>query len=161
MSLSSEGLQTLGPNTCSHQQPCEREHKCVLFVLVGICLRHRALCLSLSLSFTSDVEQFMFLCHLCFSSFSSPCFSLSLLIHCLCACRYSQGVGVSRSLLPASLFEHMSTGQVFHPPTQWTTLCVNPCSRAHLGLCATAQEPPPKRLGCLHWPAHAAGHGHV
>ena len=34
----------------------------------------------------------------------------------------SQGVGVLRSLLPTSLFEHLSMGQVVHPPTQGTTL---------------------------------------
>ena len=38
----------------------------------------RCVSLTLSLSFTSDVDEFLFLYHLCFSSFYSPCFSLSL-----------------------------------------------------------------------------------
>ena len=47
-SLSKEGLQTLGPNTSSHQQQCECDHKMrAVFVLVAICLRHRALTLSI------------------------------------------------------------------------------------------------------------------
>ena len=75
-------------------------------------------------------------------------FLFLFLIHCLCACRYSQGIGASRSLLPTSLSEHLLVGQVGNPPTLGTTLCV---SRARM---------PPNRLGCLHGLAHAAGHEH-
>ena len=38
---------------------------------------------------------------------------------------YTQGVGVSVSRLPASLFEHLSMGQARNPPTLGTTLCVS------------------------------------
>ena len=44
---------------------------------------------------------------------------------CLRACSHSQGVGVLLSLLPASLFEHLSMGQARNPPTLATTLCVS------------------------------------
>ena len=37
--------------------------------------------------------------------------------------RLRQGVGVSRSTLPASLFEHPSMSQAFNPPTQTTQRC--------------------------------------
>ena len=38
------------------------------------------------------------------------------------ACSRPQGVGVFFSLLPTSLFEHVSMGQARNPPTHWTTL---------------------------------------
>ena len=65
------------------------------------------------------------------------------------------------SLLPASLFEQPSMGQACNPPTQRTTLSVLsvlscplwPCSHR---MCVSS----PKRLGCLHWLAHAAEHGY-
>ena len=61
----------------------------------------------------------------------------------------SQGVAVSRSLLPTSLFEHLSRGQVVHPPTQRgphstrsvLSRSLRPCSHR---MCVTA-----KRLGSL------------
>ena len=37
----------------------------------------------------------------------------------------TQRVGVSRSLLPTSLFGHLSMGQARNPPTLGTTLCVS------------------------------------
>ena len=71
----------------------------------------------------------------------------------------TQGSEVLRSLLPTSLFEHLSMGQVHNPPTLGTTLCV---SRA---LMPTLAVKPPhvchrQRLGSLHRLTHAAGHGH-
>ena len=36
----------------------------------------------------------------------------------------------------------------------------NPCSCAHFGRVTAACVSSPKRLGCLHWLAHAARHGH-
>ena len=66
----------------------------------------------------------------------------------------------SRSLLPASLFEHMSMGQVCHPPTQWTTLCVQSVLSCPLWPCNCRMRViAKKRLGCLHWLAHATRHG--
>ena len=44
---------------------------------------------------------------------------------CLSACSHSQVVGVLLSLLPTSLFEHLSMGQGRNPPTLETTLCVS------------------------------------
>ena len=38
-------------------------------------------------------------------------------------------------------------------------VCI-PCSHAHFGRTTTACVSSPKRLGCLHWLAHAAGHRH-
>ena len=35
-----------------------------------------------------------------------------------------------------------------------------PCSLSHFVRLTTACVSSPKRLGCLHWLAHAAGHGH-
>ena len=43
------------------------QRKCVLFVLVAICEASCVVSLTLSLSFTSDVDKFLFLYHLCFS----------------------------------------------------------------------------------------------
>ena len=48
------------------------------------------------------------------------------------------------------------------PPTDISgphSVC-RPCSRAHFGRVPTACVSSPKRLGCLPWLAHAAGHGH-
>ena len=67
---------------------------------------------------------------------------------------FSQGV-VLRSLLPASLSEHMLMSQANHPPTHWTTLCMRselsspPCGHR---MCVVA-----RRLGCL----QTLTHGHV
>ena len=145
--LSNEGLQTLAPNTCPHQQRCEREHKCVLFVLVAFCLKHRALCLSLSLSvspsFTSDVDEFLFLYHLCFSS---PCFSLSL-SHplSLCLSVFTRGRGLT--FTSARVLVRARINGPSYPPINTTgphSVCI---PYAHLAL-----QPPhvssPKRLGC-------------
>ena len=60
-----------------------------------------------------------------------------------------------------TLFEHLSLGQALRPPTKWTTPLCRPCydgpfwPRNHC-MCVTA-----RRLGSLHWLAHAAGNGHV
>ena len=72
----------------------------------------------------------------------------------------SQGFGVLHSLLPASLFEHLSIGRTTHPTTQWTTPLRGPCSDAHIRQVTTACVSSPRGLGCLHKLAHAAGHGH-
>ena len=105
------------------------EHKCVLFVLVAICLRPRALCLShsLSLSFTSDVDEFLFLYHLCFSSFYSPCFSLSL-PHPLffAAVHIHNGSGSHFDFCPRPCSSTCRMGHARNPPTLWTTLRVYP-----------------------------------
>ena len=61
------------------------------------------------------------------------------------ACSFSEGVGVLRSRLPASLFEHASGGgQALHPPTLWTTHCAvcalmppEPCNNR---MCVIAKE---------------------
>ena len=53
------------------------------------------------------------------------CLVLSCLVAGFCLFVRTQGVGVSHSLLPASLFEHMSMGQARNPPTLGTTLCVS------------------------------------
>ena len=52
--------------------------------------------------------------------FGSPCHSLFFdrLVRVRLRILSSQGVGVSRSLLPTSLFEHLSRGQAANPPTQ-------------------------------------------
>ena len=81
-----------------------------------------------------------------------------------------KGVGgeVSRSLLPASLFEHLSLGKAYFPPI--------PKDLSHHDKCASSECPTralcslhpwdnfmcviAKGLGRLHWLAHAAGHGH-
>ena len=70
---------------------------------------------------------------------------LVLILICLRACPHAQGVGVLLSLLPASLFEHLSMGQTCNPPTQRTTLSVLsvlscplwPCSHR---MCVIAKE---------------------
>ena len=48
----------------------------------------------------------------------------------------TQGVGVSRSRLPTSLFEHLSMGQASHPPTKGTTLSVSSVLSCPLWPCA-------------------------
>ena len=63
--------------------------------------------------------------------------------------RLRQGVGVSRSTLPASLFEHPSMSQAFNPPTQTTQRCE---VRALMPKCrpvATACESSPKDWAVL------------
>ena len=88
------------------------------------------------------------------------CLVLSCLVAAFSLFVRTQGVGVSHSLLPASLFEHMLMGQARNPPTLGDhSMCI-PCSYAHFGRATTACVSSPKRLGCLHWLAHAAGHGH-
>ena len=69
---------------------------------------------------------------------------------CLCLFCYTQGVGgkgVSRSLLPAFLSEHLSWGQACFPPT--------PKDLSHHDKCASSECPtralmPPSPLGQLH-----------
>ena len=74
-------------------------------------------------------------------------------LECLAlACSHSQVVGVSRSLLPASLCR---------APDRWARLATHrrkgphqacsPCSRAHFSRLTTACVSSPKGLGCLHW----------
>ena len=48
----------------------------------------------------------------------------------------TQGVGVLRSHLPTSLFEHLSMGQASHPPTWGTTLSVQSVLSCPLWPCA-------------------------
>ena len=45
------------------------------------------------------------------------------------ACCLLQGVGVLQSRLPASLFEHLSVGQVYHPPPKVLSCPFWPCVR--------------------------------
>ena len=61
------------------------------------------------------------LCFFCVLS----CLVLSCLVAAFSLFVRTQGVGVSHSLLPASLFEHMSMSQARNPPTLGTTLCVS------------------------------------
>ena len=78
-------------------------------------------CVSLSLLYRKLMSSCSsFTCvslHLVFLSFLSS----STVFVPVCS---QQRVGVSRARLPASLFKHISMGQVFHPPTQRTTLWV-------------------------------------
>ena len=68
---------------------------------------------------------------------------------------YSQRDGVSRSLLPASLFEHQSLGQAIHPPTN------RPHSvRKFRHLPHVCQSPSDWARPTID-PSHEAGHCHV
>ena len=111
-----------------------------LFVLVAICVTHRAL------SFTSDVDEFLFLYHLCFSSFSYLCFSLSL-PHplSLCPSVFTRGRGLSFTSARVLVRAHVGgpgfprTGTVDH------TLCVIravvptlACAAPHVCVCVIA-----------------------
>ena len=55
-------------------------------------------------------------------------FHTDVFLHFLFACLLQSGVGVLRSLLPASLFEHLSMGQANNPPTRSTTVLRSPFS---------------------------------
>ena len=97
--------------------------------------------------------------------------SFSLVCRCLTSCLLFfrdqgvkfllQGVGVSRSRLPASVSEHPSMGQAFHPPTQRTTLSASSVLSCTLCPCYHRMCVIAKRLGSLRWLAHAAGQGYV
>ena len=84
---------------------------------------------------------------------------------CLCLSCFqpvsSQGVGVLRSLVPTSLFECMSMGQARNPSTQRDHTLCNPCFSCPLWPCYHRMCVIARRLGSLHWLAHAAGHGYV
>ena len=61
-----------------------------------------------------------------------------------------QGVGVLRSCLPASLFEHLSMDKARSRPTQWTTnSACSPCSHAHFDRFTTACVSSPTGLSSL------------
>ena len=94
------------------------------------------------------------------SSLFSALFSHSFCLF-LFACSPAQGVGVLRSLLPTSLDEQLSMGQARNPRDIGDHSVCTPCTRAHFGRVTTACVSSPKRLGCLHWLAHAAGHEHL
>ena len=58
---------------------------------------------------------------------------------CVCVCGFNKGLGACVRGLPASLFEHKSTGQAFHPPACWDHAALRgPCSHAQLVRIATA-----------------------
>ena len=63
----------------------------------------------------------------------------------------SQGVGVSRPPLPASLFEHMSMHHALNPPTQRTHTHYAPLWLRDHCMCVIAE-----RLGGLHGSSRAA-----
>ena len=72
----------------------------------------------------------------------------------------TQGIGAFRSLLPASLSEHVIDRPGSQPiVTEGPRSVCNPCSRAQFGRATTACVSSPKRLSSLHGLAHAAGHG--
>ena len=89
--------------------------------------------------------------HMCvsFGAPVHPCTSTKTMRRVPDSFAYSQRVGVLRSLLPASLFEHLSMSQACHPPTHWTTLCLQSVlsspfqARSHR-MCVIG-----KKLGCL------------
>ena len=129
------------------------DHKCVLFVLVAICLRDRALSLSLSPSFVSDVVEFSLLNHLRFSSFCSPCFSLSLphsLSLCLSDFTWCPGFTFTSAhvLVPV-----LVDGLRFPPTDKRDHLVCSLCSRAHFGRVPTACVSSP-RDGAVSTGAH-------
>ena len=78
----------------------------------------------------SGVKGFLFF----FSSFLAVTHFLQKNVACCCS---SQGVGVLRSLLPTSLFEHLSTDQENHRRKKDHTQR-SPCSRGPFGCVATA-----------------------
>ena len=53
------------------------------------------------------------------------CLVLSCLVAAFSLFVRTQGIGVLRSHLPTSLFEHLSMGQARNPPTLGTTLCLS------------------------------------
>ena len=61
---------------------------------------------------------------------------------------------------PRPRSEHVSTGQASHPPTRGTRLCVSSVLSCPLWPCTHRMCVIAKRLGSLHWLAHAARHGH-
>ena len=69
-----------------------------------------------------------------------------------------KGVGVLRSLLPTSSFEHVSMGQAIHPSTQQDQRAVRALMPTLRGAHCTCVIT--KRRGCLHRLAHAAERGH-
>ena len=110
---------------------------------------------SLSLSLTSNVDEFSFLYHLCFSSFSSPWFSLSL-PHplSLCLSVFTKGRGLTFTSTRVLVRAHVDRPGL--PPTDTVdhTLCV---IRALVPTLAFA--PPHVCHRQRDW-AHAAGHRH-
>ena len=102
---------------CLRACACAR-HIPLSSVLVAICLKHRALCLSLSLLLHRMLTS---------SCSSITCvFSLPLsLPHplSLCLSVFTKGRGLTFTSAHVRVRAHVD-GPGFHPPTQWTTLCV-------------------------------------
>ena len=78
------------------------------------------------------------------------CGSLSLSFLTCCSCSFTQGVGVSRSLLPTSLFEHLLLVRARNPSTQKTTIAVLSVLSCLFGRVTITCVLSPKRMGCVH-----------